>query len=367
MSETAFRPDWAAPPGETISHILERIKLHPLDLAKRLHLTLSETRALIAGAAPISTAVAAQLGEALGGSGAFWQNRESRFREDVARMPIHDRYEAEWLASMPYSDLVRFGWVEGTASQDERAQRLLDFFGVDLSRQWALRYPAASMATAFRASGTYESRAEAISLWLRQGERQAAKIQTSKWDRDGFRRSLGDMRSFTRNKYPSRFFPELRALCAKHGVALIAAPTPPGCRASGATQFLSSTKAMLLLSFRFKMDDQFWFTFFHEAAHLVLHDIDAVFIDENVGSNDSPEEQEANTFAQQILVADELRPALVQLPRRAESIIRFARTAGIAPGIVVGQMQKAGVLTYRQMTSLKRRYPDEEVEAVFSL
>jgi HTH-type transcriptional regulator / antitoxin HigA len=113
------------------------------------------------------------------------------------------------------------------------------------------------------------------------------------------------MRRLTRKKEPSIFVPELRKLCAENGVALVIARGPAGCRASGATRFLSDKKAMILLSFRYLADDQFWFTFFHEAGHLLMHSHKAVFLED--GSDVSlKEEHEANLFAQNILIPPNL-------------------------------------------------------------
>ena len=36
---------------------------------------------------------------------------------------------------------------------------------------------------------------------------------------------------------------------------------------------------MIILSFRYLSDDHFWFTFFHEIGHLLLHKEDLTFID----------------------------------------------------------------------------------------
>ncbi|MFX9089566.1 ImmA/IrrE family metallo-endopeptidase, partial [Acinetobacter baumannii] len=41
---------------------------------------------------------------------------------------------------------------------------------------------------------------------------------------------------------------------------------------------LTPEKAMVLLSFRHLSDDHFWFTLFHEFAHLLLHN-NQTFID----------------------------------------------------------------------------------------
>ena len=68
-----------------------------------------------------------------------------------------------------------------------------------------------------------------------------------------------------------RFLPKLQALCAEAGVALVFVRAPRGCRVSGASRLVTPEKAMILVSFRFRSDDQFWFTVFHEIGHLILH------------------------------------------------------------------------------------------------
>jgi len=343
-----------------------RANLHPLDLAKMLDITVGEVRALIAGATPISTDTANVLSSTLGGSPTFWLKRDTDFRQSVDKLPIERRYDSAWLKTFPLNELAQFGWLQSEKSEKERARQLLDFFGIQLSAQWKFRYPEASIATAFRTSQTLDTRHQSVSSWLRQGERIAKTIPCADWNRDLFRKRLAEARTLTKNRYPTRFFPLLRQICAECGVALVAAPTPSGCPASGATQFITKSKAILMVSFRFKTDDQFWFSFFHEAGHLILHDIDSVFIDVNLESGDSKEEQEANAFAQEMLVPAKKRTEMLSLSRRANNVIRFAVQLGIAPGIVVGQMQKAGVLDYRYLNGLKRRYEAEEIAGVFN-
>jgi Zn-dependent peptidase ImmA (M78 family) len=112
---------------------------------------------------------------------------------------------------------------------------------------------------------------------------------------------------------------------------------------------------MILLSFRHLTDDHFWFSFFHEAAHLLIHDKKEVFID---GGEESTliQEKQANDFAANCLISSEQRLMLNTIDVNSRTIIRFALRAGVAPGIVVGQLQHVGRLRRNQMNSLKRRY-----------
>lgn len=367
MGEPTFQPNWASPLGETMTRLMGRADVGPLDLAKHLGMTVSEVRALMGGISPISSDTAHLLSSILGGSPTYWLNRDTAFRRNVAIVPIERRYDPEWLKSFPVGDLTKFGWVDPGKNEAERASQLLEFFGIHISAQWRFRYPEASLISAFRTSYALNTRHESVATWLRQGERVAERMKCSTWNRELFKARLVEVRALTRNRHPRRFFPELQKLCAECGVALAAVPTPSGCPASGATQFLSRSKALLMVSFRFRTDDQFWFSFFHEAGHLVLHDIDAVFIDDQLEAGDCQEEQEANAFAQDILISAAQREAMLRLPGRHDDVIRFAVKLGISPGIVVGQMQKAGVLHHSFLRRLKRRYEEADITALFNL
>jgi len=76
-------------------------------------------------------------------------------------------------------------------------------------------------------------------------------------------------------------------------VAVAFVPELPKSRASGATRWLSASKALVQLSLRYKTNDHLWFTFFHEAAHILLHGKRLIFL-ESHGSTQSDEEKEGN-------------------------------------------------------------------------
>jgi Zn-dependent peptidase ImmA (M78 family) len=180
-------------------------------------------------------------------------------------------------------------------------------------------------------------------------------MSCSKWERKKFRGALKEIRKLTRNKDPAAFVPTLQELCSECGVAVVVLRAPQGCRASGATKFISRDKAILLLSFRHRSDDHFWFTFFHEAGHLILHDRSALFI-EGAHFLSTDEEREADRFSEQLLVPQDYQEEMRELPMNHRTVMRFARKIGISPGIVVGQLQHAGVFPRNKMNFLKNRF-----------
>jgi Zn-dependent peptidase ImmA (M78 family) len=110
-----------------------------------------------------------------------------------------------------------------------------------------------------------------------------------------------------------------------------------------------------MLSFRYLSDDHFWFSFFHEAGHLTLHNNKSIFLEGGDFCTGS-EEDEANQFASQQLVPDEYQEEMRNLPVNMRAVVRFARKIGISPGIVVGQLQHLGIFTRRQLNDLKVKF-----------
>ena len=346
-----FRPNWASAPGDTIADIMDDLGLSVGEFAQRLGQTVEYAGDLLQGRATITIRTARELERILGGSVAFWIARDSQYREDVGRIHAADE---EWLNELPISDMIKFGWLRPPRPSEE-VDACLRFFGVPSVAEWRHSYDSLAALVAFRTSPSFDSRPAAVAAWLRKGEIEGDNVVCAPWSPVGFSDSLQDIRHLTQEKDPSRFLPALRQICSASGVATAVVRAPTGCRASGATRFVSPDKALLLLSFRYLSDDQFWFTFFHEAAHLLLHGHEAVFL-EGLDTQSTVQETEANEFAERILVPVEFKNALLALPADARAIIRFANRIGISPGIVVGQLQHRGRIPRHHFNRLKRRF-----------
>jgi Zn-dependent peptidase ImmA (M78 family) len=318
---------------------------------------------LLAGDVAIDDQLADQLSSAFGSSTSFWRKRERLYREDIERLQLDEEVvlDERWARAFPVADMRRFGWLP----KDTRRSNVLDtmrrFFDIETTSAWKERYRTTVAVAAFRTSPTYQSNPAAVAAWLRWAEIQGANINCRPWNADELLRLLPEMRKLTVRNHPSRFVAPLRDLCAEAGIALVIAPAPKGCRASGATRFISDEKAMVVLSLRYRSDDHFWFTFFHEVGHLLLHGKDALFLedDSEVGGE---EEVEANAFAERVLIPEDFQHELATLQLRTQSILRFSVRIGTSSGVVVGQLQHAGRLHRSQMNHLKRRYDWRDFE-----
>ncbi len=351
MASTNFQPDWAYPPGQTISELLDYRGWTQSEFAENLDESLSKVSNLISGQEEITSSLARKLSLVFGSTEDFWISREKQYRSSL----VHLEKNIKWLKKFPIRHMQDQGLIPRKRSDFEKISACLEYFGVPSVSDWNDTYEGSHRLAAYRKSPTFESDEAATIVWLRQGEVFASKNQTEIWDAKKFMAALPEIRELTLIKSPKDFIPKLMELCASCGVSVVISPTPPKCRASGVSRFLSKQKAQIMLSVRYLSDDHFWFTFFHEAAHLLLHSESPIFI-EGLDVNSDQEEGEANEYAAETLIPIEFREELRQLPINYRSVIKFSKKVGISPGIVVGQMQHLGTCPRNRLNKLKVRY-----------
>lgn len=349
-----FQPNWAASPGDSIRRALIRRGWSVAELADAMGATQETAKALLDGTMAIDRTRASMLATALETSVDFWLHRQTQYADDSER--AHEvAADKAWLRELPLRDMIKFGWIKSAKAESEKIAAALRFFSVTSVAEWKAKYRTDLATAAFRTSMTFTSNPVATAAWLRQAERQAEGIECKNWNADQFKAALTKIRTLTRRKIPKEFVSELTKICAECGVALVITRAPEGCRASGATRFLTPNRAMIVMSFRYRSDDHFWFTFFHEAGHLLLHSKKALFLED--GSEvTSEEEDEANKFASNVLIPASLGGEFQMVAPTTKSILRFAVRAGISAGIIVGQLQHGGRLAPNRLNSLKRRW-----------
>jgi HTH-type transcriptional regulator/antitoxin HigA len=349
--ELRYEPSQATPAGASLRATLTKLGMTQADLAARTGLSLKHINQVVQGVAPLTHETALLLEKVTGVPARIWNALEANYRDRLARTEDQRKLEndARWLREIPVKELVNRGYLPKVTDRGAILTEVCRFFGVANKEAWerVWRSPLA----AFRKSPSIESEAGAVAAWLRIGEVEAASIDCAPFDARKFRESLQEIRALT-TADPEEFEPQLKKLCASAGVAVLFVPEISGTRSWGATRWLTPTKALIQLSLRYKSDDHLWFSFFHEAAHLLLHSKKETFISTDRFSDNA--EKEADSFAAAYLV-----------PRHYESRLRelslgdvrdFAAEIGIAPGVVVGRLQKDGFLGWNEGNTLKRRY-----------
>ncbi|SCX72792.1 ImmA/IrrE family metallo-endopeptidase [Variovorax sp. EL159] len=354
MSVSAeFLPAWASPPGETVRELAQRKGLTQAVVASALGVAESALARVLDGDLPITEARAERLAASVGATPRFWLAREAQYRH--ALQAIHDDTRA-WVSSLPFADMAKFGWLSAASTAADKLHQAFAFFGVSSVDEWRDTWLSERAGlTAYRTSPVFTTQGASAAAWLRQGEQAASRISTAQWSRADFERILPELKPLTRVEKPTEFIHQLQRRCAECGVAVVIVRTPKGCPASGATR-VRNGQAILQLSARYLRDDSFWFTFFHEAGHLVLHE-DRLFLEWSEKRHlDEKEEREANDFAGKVLIPPSQEAALRALPHEYKAVMRFARKLSVSPGIVVGQLQHRGLVPRDKLNFLKKRY-----------
>ena len=124
-------------------------------------------------------------------------------------------------------------------------------------------------------------------------------------------------------------------------------PNLPNAPISGAARWFHH-KPIIQLAGRYKTNDHFWFTFFHESAHIILHGKKDIFLENVEGAQtDQAKEKEANTFAENILLSERQLQEIKSVSPLTEDLIHeFARRFRTPAGVIIGRLQHSGVIKF---------------------
>lgn len=344
--------DQATPPGESLAELLEVLGISQRELAGRTGRPEQVISEIIHGKKAITAETALQLEKVLGTPSSFWVNLESRYQETLARI-----HEAEELAkqeaqldAFPIREMKQRGLLPETRDKGTLLKGLLGFFGVASfdaleARQAGVSYRVTPGATVSQG---------ALLVWMREGKIAAEKIETQPYDQRRFVGALREIRALTTEIW-SVAFPRMVEVCAGAGVALVITKSYPKSGANGVTRWLAPDKAMIQLSTKWNWLDVVWFSFYHEAKHVLDRQRRRVFV--RAINDDQGLEVEADRFASKVLIPeDEYQTFLTSPSLSRASVASFASRVGIHPEVVVGRLQNDQIIRRNRLNDLRRRF-----------
>jgi addiction module HigA family antidote len=334
----AYEPDYAIPPGETLQETMVALGMTQQDLAERTDLTVQTLNRIFKGEQPITYETANKLEYVTGYTASFWNNLEAQYRAQLVKVNETRELEQnlEWLKSIPVKELKERGTLSNTTDKVVLYREAFRFYGV--SSVESFRNVWDDPKAAARRSTAFASAPGPTSAWLRLGQITARSIACAPYNKPLFATNVKAIRALTLRE-PAEFLPEMSQLCAEAGVALTLVPEFKKAPWSGAAEWLSPQKAMILLCLRGKSEDKFWFTFFHEASH-ILHDgkTKSFLDDEKSEYGDDPSEKRADAFAAEMLIPCRHNARIMAIQSKSE-VGRIAKELGVSSGIVVGRYQ----------------------------
>ena len=348
----SYEPDYAVSPGQVLEEHLDAREMSHAEFARRCDRSAKLISDIISGKAPVEPRTALQFEKVLGMDASVWLGIESDYQLHRAR-EAEKQKAAGWLAwsrKFPLNELIKRNAVKEPAAPAEGVAALLAFFGVASVDSWERNY--AKTQVAYRHSPSFRSDKFALATWLRLGELESDQIECAAYNELTFKKALHHIRKLTAVQ-SVEILSEAEELCAQSGVALAIVRPLPKTALSGAARWLTPQKALIQLSARHLRDDQLWFSFFHEAAHIILHGKRDVFVHEGNG-NKTDKDAEADEWAANFLIPHPVWCAFVASSTfSASSVRRFAKEQGLAPGIVVGRLQHEKKIPWRSLNGLK--------------
>jgi addiction module HigA family antidote len=296
--QNRYFPSMVFHPGETLTEKLEEMEMGPKEFALRTDKPEKTIIAVMKGNSAITPDMAVRFEGVTKIPAHFWMNHQRSYDEFIVREKRKVTIEeaVPWAKQFPLTDMINKGWLPQVSSIQEKTMELLAFFGFSNHKAWEEYYFKQQLKVAFRISLSQTQEPFAISAWLRKGELQAAELETNDYSEKKFKEILSALKSVMA-KHPHGSLIQLQQICLEAGVKVVQTPCIKKASLSGSTRWLNDTP-LIQLTDHYPHNDSFWFTFFHQAGHILLHGKKDIFL-ENVdySDKDMEKEREADEFA----------------------------------------------------------------------
>lgn len=337
-------------PGEALAEKLQELEMGPKEFAIRANKPEKTVSAILNGQSSITPDMAVQFESVLKMPAHFWMRLQRDYDEFQARMAHKERIQnaMAWTKLFPVKEMVQNKWIPKVNNVEDATEALLAFFGVSNQKAWEEYYYHQQLKVAFRISLAHTQQPHAISAWLRRGELQAAQLSANAYQERVFKDTLPEIKQLMAQQ-PADFFQRLQGLCAEAGVKVVHTPCISKAPINGSTRWLNDTP-LIQLTGRYKRNDSFWFTFFHEAGHILLHGKKDVFLEAvDYSDKDLEKEKQADDFAVKWTLSVEQEEELLQrFHFKEEDILAFSEKFNTHPAIIIGRLQHKGLLRHSQ-------------------
>lgn len=187
-----------------------------------------------------------------------------------------------------------------------------------------------------------------VQPFRRLGELQAESLKLAKYNKNKIKSALEKIQVVS-YEHSNSWMNDLQSICAQCGIALVYTPSIAKAPIYGASRWIKNNSIPLIqVSDRQKTNNAFWFTFYHELAHILKHGKKDVFLDglKNI-SIDEQKELEADNFAHKKLLTIRERNELASYERfNVNLVLSLSQKFNRHPGIIVSQLQRENKVAF---------------------
>lgn len=337
-------------PGYVLKRTLEGVNISNREFALKCNISESFISQMINGKKDVPEELIFKFAEIFGVSAEFWHNLIKNY--EFYRLTLINKYGdlTDLLEKYPYSEIEKQGFVHKLSKPADKIIEILRFFNVATIEALSDKYFKEAF---FKANSKLTENKEKIQTWVRIVESKASEIETKKYNKNMLIQMVKEIREnitsieFEEEKVEEYLVGKLKEC----GVAFVLLDDISGMGLWGYV-YKDEDRIVLAQSGRFKDNGHFWFTFFHEVAHILndLEKYDTYFDEEGT---DFPE-QRADDYARDILVPTEKYKKLISLKPSIQKVQNFAQEINLPAGIIVGILQHDKHIPYSHMNSLKQ-------------
>lgn len=352
-------------PGKKIESLLKANSMTRKELAARTTVTEKHISTLISGERNITASFARKLGYVFDGYDArYWMQLQNDY--DSAELEKKERNnitDEEFAVLKHLDDVIRYYVSKDSIRQsDSPADKVMKLRSLLKISDLSLM-PKVSYNAAYRAQLTSNAMVDPYVLFAWQSicEAETREIPASAaLDVSLLKDRLNDIRELMFDRLAGGLN-KLQKIMSECGIRFNVVRNFRGAPVQGFIKNITDEKSglqelILCLTLRGARADTFWFTLFHEIAHVINGDYKAKFVD--FDSENSEAETKADNFARDFLIPPKEYLSFIREhnPVNWGDIEEFAKKIGVAPFIVLGRLQKDQVLDWSEYTGHVVKY-----------
>jgi HTH-type transcriptional regulator/antitoxin HigA len=335
-------------PGIILRDELEAREWTQKDFAKITGRPEKTISAIIQGKKEITPETAMEFAAAFGTSPDIWNNLQANYSLHTAmKKPVEKEIErkARIYSLVPVDELIHRGCIMAKESLNELEKQVCEFLGIASIKD------TPAFEANFRVCKNKNMDRPSQIAWLRIIEKKAKAVKVSAFDIDRFKKSIGSIVKYANNAGDCAKVVEF---LGKLGVKLVFEKAFKNTHIDGAVFYVDGNP-VIGMTLRLDRLDNFWFTLLHELGHIILNH-KTCYIDE-LSATDSetqelPEEKASNQWAAGTLLSNDAYRGFIDQTKpyfSRASIERFAQSQEIHPAIVIGRLQREGLISYAHL------------------
>ncbi len=346
------RPAEVFPPGDFIKEELEERGWSQGDLASIMGRSERAISEILNAKRRITPEIAHDLAEAFGVEAEFFLNLEAAYGLFLARSQgrgsgnqVSRRARLRTLG--PINEMVKRGWLSATRDLDTLERDVCRFYGIsEISANPSI------IANAARKSSALAAPTPSQNTWMHRVRQIARQFPVAVYSKACLEAAVLELKSLRSSTEAVTLIPDI---LSKAGIRFVIVEALQGTKIDGACLWLDEKSPVIAVSLRYDRIDHFWYTLFHELAHVLHGDgrsiFDELFTNTAENTRTSSAERLADQYASESVV-DQTELALfakqVAPYFSRNRIISFAKKVGVHPALVVGQLQHKRLIAYSQ-------------------